>query len=425
MGRIWRFAAVNNPNQVVNATLLQDLKSRTDSLRSELIELLRELIRIRSYSGAEREIVEFIVSAMKRAGFDEARADKMGNAVGRIGSGPVKILYDAHVDTVQVTDENEWSHPPFAAALENGKIYGRGAVDEKPALAGFLVAAQAILKCCPASELPFTLYVVGSVMEEDCDGAPLLHLIEREGIRPDFVVLGEPTDLAVYRGQRGRMEIEIVTQGKSAHGAHNERGVNAVNKMIPILSGIERLDKSLSPKPPLGKGSITTSRIESRAPSLCSVPDWCRIHLDRRLTLGETRESALEELKNIARKSGVEADIAIPEYRGTSWTGHEVRQEAYFPTWLTDEDHPLVQAAVRAASEALGKPARTSVWSFSTNGVATSGRLKIPTIGFAPGREELAHSRDEEVAVDDLAAAARFYALFPFVLADMIHSMDK
>jgi putative selenium metabolism hydrolase len=408
----------------MDTTLLQGLKSRTDSRRAALSELLQELIRIRSYSGQEREIVEFIVAAMKRVGFEEARADKMGNAVGRIGAGPVKILYDAHVDTVQVTDEDAWSHPPFAGVLENGKIYGRGAVDEKPAMAGFLIAMQAIAECFRSQALPFTLWVVGSVMEEDCDGAPLRHVIENEGIRPDFVVLGEPTDLAVYRGQRGRMEIEIVTHGIAAHGAHNDRGVNAVNKMIPILAGIEQLDRSLPPKPPLGKGSITTSQIVSRAPSLCSVPDWCRIHLDRRLTLGETRESALGELKDIARKSGIEADIAVPEYRGTSWTGREVRQEAYFPTWLMDEDHPLVQAAVRAASEALGKPARTGVWSFSTNGVATAGRLRIPTIGFAPGREELAHSRDEEMAMDDLAAAARFYALFPFFLADTIHSSE-
>jgi putative selenium metabolism hydrolase len=409
----------------MNPTLPQNLKSRTDSRRFDLTELLQELIRIRSYSGEEREIVEFIVSAMQHAGFEEARTDRMGNAVGRIGEGPVKILYDAHVDTVQVTDEDAWSHPPFAGALENGKIYGRGAVDEKPAMAGFLTAAQTILQCCPANELPFTLYIVGSVMEEDCDGAPLLHLIKNEGCHPDFVLLGEPTDLAVYRGQRGRVEIEVVTQGKSAHGAHNERGVNAINKMIPILSGIEKLDKSLPPKPPLGKGSITTSRIESRAPSLCSVPDYCCIHLDRRLTLGETCESALTELRDITQRNNIEAEISVPEYRGTSWTGHELRQEAYFSTWLTDEAHPLVQSALRAASEALGKPARTGVWSFSTNGVATSGRLKIPTIGFAPGREELAHSREEEVAVDDLAAAARFYALFPFFLCDTIHPSDR
>ena len=405
--------------------LISELSAGVNSRKSQLAELLQQLIRIRSYSGEERAIVEFIVATMRRAGFDEARADKMGNAVGRIGHGPVKILYDAHIDTVQVTDEAAWSHPPFGGVIENGTIYGRGAVDEKPAMAGYLIAAQILKERFKDAALPFTLYVVGSAMEEDCDGAPLLHVINTEGIKPDYVVLGEPTDLTVYRGQRGRMEIQITTHGKSAHGAHNERGVNAVNKMIPILSGIENLNQSLQPVAPLGKGSITTSEIVSRGPSLCSVPDWCRIHLDRRLTLNETRESAVNELKDIARQNGVDAEVSIPEYHRASWTGHEVRQEAYFPTWLTEEKHPLVHSAVQAATQVLGKPARTGVWSFSTNGVATAGRLGIPTIGFAPGREELAHSRDEEVALDDLTTAAQFYALFPFYLIETIGTTER
>lgn len=406
-------------------SISQSLKARIGARENELAELLRSLIRIRSYSGEEREIVEFIVSAMKQAGFDECRHDRMGNAVGRIGNGPVKILYDAHIDTVHITDESQWSHPPLAGALENEKIYGRGAVDEKPAMAGYIAAVQALREQFGENELPFTLHVVGSVMEEDCDGAPLLHLIEKEGIRPDFVVLGEPTDLAVYRGQRGRMEIQIETHGRSAHGAHNERGISAVNKMIPILAGIEELNRRLPPSRPLGKGSITTSEITSRAPSLCSVPDWCRIHIDRRLTSGETQDSALGELREIAARNGVDAEIRLAQYRSTAWTGLAVEQEAYFPTWLYANDHPLVRAGVSAASDILGTQARTGFWSFSTNGVATAGRLGIPTIGFAPGLEELAHSRDEEVAVRDLLKAAQFYAVFPFYLVETISSMER
>jgi putative selenium metabolism hydrolase len=403
---------------------LHDLMSSVERRKSRLAELLSRLVRIRSYSGEEREIVEFILGVMKESGFDECFHDRMGNAVGRMGNGPVKILYDAHIDTVQVTDEDLWKHPPLDGVVENGVVYGRGAVDEKAAMAGYLVAAAELRKHV-RGDFPFTLHVVGSVMEEDCDGAPLLHLIEKEGIRPDFVVLGEPTDLTVCRGQRGRMEIEIVTHGRSAHGAHNQRGISAVNKMIPILSGVERLDKELPPVAPLGKGSITTSEIVSRAPSLCSVPDWCRIHLDRRLTVGETRESVLAELKQIAHDSGIEAEVVIPEYRGTAWTGLDVRQEAYFPTWLIEEDHPLVKAGLRAAMDALDRPAGLGFWSFSTNGVATAGRLGIPTIGFAPGREELAHSRDEEIRVDDLVKAAQFYALFPFRLVETIATTER
>jgi putative selenium metabolism hydrolase len=394
-----------------------------ESCQSELNSLLQSLIRIRSYSGREKEIVEFILSRMGEYGFDEAYADGLGNAVGRIGSGPIKILFDAHVDTVTATEDESWRHPPFAGVIENARIFGRGAVDEKPAMAGYLIAGKVIREHVGTRDLPFTLYVVGSVLEEDCDGYPLLHLIEKEGIRPDYVLLGEPTDLRVHRGQRGRMEIEITVHGRSAHGAHSEQGVSAINKMIPVLVAIEKLDRELPHVAPLGKGSLTTSEIISRAPSLCSVPDFCRIHIDRRLTGNETRESALAQLKEILRHAGIDGEIIIPDYSGTSWKGASVRQQAYFPTWMVEEDHPLVKAGVRTAAQITGEPQTTSFWSFSTNGVATAGRLGIPTIGFAPGREELAHSSREELALADLLTATQFYAAFPFTLIETLQAI--
>jgi putative selenium metabolism hydrolase len=289
-------------------------------------------------------------------------------------------------------------------------------------MAGFLIAGKVIKQLSDVDELPFTLYVVGSVLEEDCDGYPLLHLIETEGICPDYVLLGEPTDLRVYRGQRGRMEIEIATHGKSAHGAHNEQGISAVNRMIPVLAAIEQLDNELPPVAPLGKGSITTSQIVSRAPSLCSVPDYCKIHLDRRLTVNETRTSAVAQLEALMAKAGIHGEITIPEYNGRSWKGTAVRQEAYFPTWIVDEDCPLVRAGVRTAEQILVPHQTTSFWSFSTNGVATAGRLGIPTIGFAPGREELAHSSREELVLADLFKATQFYAAFPFTLIETLQA---
>jgi putative selenium metabolism hydrolase len=289
-------------------------------------------------------------------------------------------------------------------------------VDEKSAMAGFLMAGKLLRALFPEGGLPFSLYMVGSVMEEDCDGYPLRHLIEQEGLRPDYVLLGEPTDLRVFRGQRGRMEVEIATTGKSAHGAHNRQGINAIYKMNPIVRAIEKLDRSLPPVQPLGRGSITVSDISSRGPSLCSVPDYCRVHIDRRLTIGETRESALAQLEEIVQRNGGEATVRVPEYSGKSWKGTEFTQEAYFPTWIMEEDHPLVQAGLETAGRVLGKKARSGFWSFSTNGVATAGRHDIPTVGFAPGREELAHSTHEEIVLQDLFKATEFYALFPFVL---------
>ena len=402
--------------------IVADSFALLEKRQNQLNLLLQQLIQIRSYSGEEKQIVKFIVNKMNEFGFDQAFIDGLGNAVGRIGAGPMKILFDAHIDTVKVTEDEKWEHPPFEGKIVHGKIYGRGAVDEKPAMAGFLMAGQILKSMMNSNELPFTLYVVGSVIEEDADGYPLFHLIQNENIKPDYVLLGEPTDLQVYRGQRGRMEIKITTTGKSAHGAHNQQGVNAVYKMTPIISAIEQLDKNLPIVEPLGKGSITVSQVVTRAPSLCSVPDFCEIHLDRRLTLGETRESALLQLQNLVEKLEVGASISIPVFEGKSWKGTEFQQEAYYPTWLLDENDILTRAGMKTALTVLDAAARLGSWAFSTNGVATAGHFGIPTIGFAPGKEELSHSSREELNLADLLTATKFYTLFPFVLSESIRS---
>ena len=402
---------------IVASAIKKKIITQISHSQQELNTLLQRLIQIRSYSGEEKEIVEFILQKMQEFGFDEAFIDGLGNVVGKIGSGKVKILYDAHIDTVKVTDADSWQYPPFEGKIVDGKIYGRGAVDEKPAVAGFLTAARTIKQQFKNSELPFTLYVVGSVLEEDCDGYPLFHLIENEGIKPDYVLLGEPTDLQVYRGQRGRMEVKIGVKGKSAHGAHCDQGDNAIYKMMPVIQEIEKLHQQLPVVEPLGKGSITVSNISSRAPSLCSVPDYCEIHIDRRMTVDDNRNSVINELKGILDQHKLEENVWVPSYQGTSWKGTKYQQEAYFPTWILEEDHPLSQAGMKTAEMVLNQPAKSGFWSFSTNGVATAGHFEIPTIGFAPGKEELSHSSKEELVLKDLLKAAEFYALFPFLLS--------
>lgn len=260
-----------------------------------------------------------------------------------------------------------------------------------------------------------TLYLSATVMEEDCDGYCLLHLIGNEGIRPHAVIIGEPTDLNVYRGHRGRMEVTITTRGKSAHGAHCDLGVNALYKMAPILADIEALHQRLRHDDFLGKGSVTASFIECTSPSLNAVPDSARIYLDRRLTAGETVESAMEELRSLPHLDG--AEVELLSYDRMSWRGERARQEKYFPTWVLPEEHPLVEGVASAAEAALGKRPEISRWSFSTNGVASMGRLGIPSVGFAPGLEELAHTTREWVAVEDLVRAAAVYSVIPEFLA--------
>jgi putative selenium metabolism hydrolase len=226
-----------------------------------------------------------------------------------------------------------------------------------------------------------------------------------------MVILGEPTDLAVFRGHRGRLEATITTRGVSAHGAHAERGVNALYKMAPIITDVEALNETLAVDDFLGKGSVIVSSIECTTPSLNAVPDSARIYIDRRLTVGETMESSLAELRALPHLA--DAEVELLHYDETSWRGTRAHQEKYFPTWVLEEDHQLVQGVVEAAEAVLGSRPGISRWSFSTNGVATMGLFGIPTVGFAPGREELAHTTDERVAVEDLIKATAVYSLIP------------
>ena len=379
----------------------------------DIVRFLRDMIAIPAESGQEGERCERILREFQKIGFDEARFDRLGNVVARMGDGPLKILFDGHIDCVGVGDPKAWKFDPFQGKHENGKIWGRGAVDELPAVACMAYGAKMLRERGWPEDV--TLYLTASVMEEDCDGYCLLHLIEQEGIRPDVVVLGEPTDLRVYRGQRGRVEATITTRGVSVHAAQCDRGVNAIYKMAPIIADVEALNPRLRDDAFLGKGTITVSSIECTTPSLNAVPDSATIYLDRRLTAGDSVESALDEIRALPRLG--DAEVAVLQYERESWRGEVARQDKFFPSWVLPEDHALVRGTAAAVEAVLGARPEISRWSFSTNGVATMGRHGIPSVGFAPGLEELAHTTEEWVAVEDLVRAAAVYSLIPEHLA--------
>lgn len=384
------------------------------SVERDIVSFLRRMIAIPAESLQEKERCELVKAEYERLGFDEVFFDSLGTVVARIGNGPFTILMDGHIDCVGVGDPASWDYDPFKGKEENGEVWGRGAVDELPAIAAMAYGARlAMDRGFPEG---VTLYLSASVMEEDCDGHCMLNLIEKEGIKPDVVVLGEPTDLDIYRGHRGRMEATITTRGRSAHGAHAHHGINALYKMAPIILDVEKLNENLAHDEFLGSGSIIVSHIEVDTPSLNAVPDRATITLDRRMTIGETVETVLAELRALPHLG--DAEVELLHYDETSWTGARATQEKYFPTWVLDEGHPLVQGAEKAAAAVLDEPPAISRWHFSTNGVATMGRLGIPSIGFAPGLEELAHTTDEHVKVEDLVKAAAVYSLMPETLLE-------
>ena len=388
-----------------------DILQQAEKRRDEVAQILSRIVQIPSLSGEEEAVIQALKELVEPYA-DEVRIDGLGNLLARIGSGPKILAFDAHIDVVDVGDERQWSVPPFGGLIRDGKVWGRGSVDQKGGAAA-MVTALRILRDL-AYQGPFAVYFTFTIMEEDSDGQCWLYLIEEEGFRPDFVVITEPTNLGVYRGHRGRMEFDLYFRGRSAHASEPERGDNALLKAAKAALAVAELHRRLRSDPFLGKGSVAPTLIRSSSPSLCAIPDQCHLHLDRRLTWGEDRDSAFQELREILPP---DTDIVIPVYDRPSYRGTRFAREKYYPTWKLPETHPLVQAGREAYEDLFGEPARIGRWTFSTNGVAIAGRHGIPTIGFGPGNEELAHAPDEAVPIDHLVKATAFYAWFPFVLA--------
>ena len=392
---------------------IKQIRDMANQYRQYSAECLSEMVKIPSLSAGEEKVVLKIKEQLEAAGVKNVRIDGLGNLIAKVGNGSKILAFDAHIDTVDTGDESQWDIPPFSGLIKDGYVHGRGTVDQEGGAASMVTAARIL------SELDYdgdySIYFTFTVMEEDCDGMCWLYLIEEEKLIPDFAVITEPTNLGLYRGHRGRMEMEVHTTGLSAHGSAPERGKNVIYSGAQTALAIQKLHEELKDDEFLGKGSIAPTVLTTETPSLCAIPDKAFMHIDRRLTWGETKESAVAEVQNILSD---DSDVIVPIYARLSYTGKIFKQEKYFPTWKIPEDHPLVQAGVKAHIALFDEDARIDKWTFSTNGVAICGKHKIPCIGFGPGNEIYAHAPNEKVPVEHLEKATAFYAALPYVLEE-------
>lgn len=398
----------------ISPALIETIKSRVAAQNDTLINFMRELCAIPSVMGNIGAVGQRVIDEMQKLGFTDTRFDKMGNVLGRIGNGPKVLLYDSHLDTVDIGDKAEWGWDPFTGKVENGILFARGAGDEKQSTPGMLYGLAL------AHELGllegWTAYYFGN-MEEDCDGIACDALVNVEGIKPDFAVVGEPTEMNVYRGHKGRVELKVTAKGRSVHAASNQLGDNAIYKLLPIIAGIRDLNDQLHTDPFLGQGRITVSIIQSRTPSLNAVPDEATIFIDRRLTFGESKEEAIAQVEALippADRDAVKVEMLF--YDVPSYTGFVYPVDKYYPAWALPEDHPFVQAGLKTSEMLWGGQAKTGKLNFSTNGTYWAGKANIPTIIFAAGIETTAHSLIDQVPLADLVRATEWYALLPGVL---------
>lgn len=393
----------------------KEIQKRVQSSREDIIEFMRDIVAIPSMDSQIGPVGERIQAEMKKLGFDEVRFDKMGNTIGRIGNGKRVMVYDSHIDTVGIGDPSSWQWDPFKGKIEDGILYARGACDEKGSTPG-MIYGLAIARDLGLLD-GWTVYYFGN-MEEWCDGiAPNTFAEVDPGIKPDFVVIGEPTKMLVYRGHKGRLEMKVTAKGKSAHAASNHLGDNAIYKLLPVIAGIRDLEPKLGDHEFLGHGKITVSDMHVKTPSINAVPDEAVIFIDRRMTFGETKEAVKKQVEDLI-PAEFKDTVKLEElfYDEPSYTGFVFPVDKYFPAWAYEEAHPLVQAG-QEARKVIGLPeAKPSKWNFSTNGIYWAGKAGIPSIGFGPGDEETAHTVNDSVSLEDMVKATEFYAILPSLI---------
>jgi putative selenium metabolism hydrolase len=385
------------------------INQRVEEHRGAIIQFLKDICAIPSMNSEIKAVGERIAAEMQKLGFRRTWFDRQGNIVGEIGNGPKKLVYDSHIDTVGIGDPAEWGWDPFQGKVEDGIFYARGACDEKGSTPG-MIYGLAI-----AHELGlldgYTAYYFGN-MEEWDDGVAPQVFVEVEGIRPDYVVIGEPTRMQVYRGHKGRVEMKITAKGKSAHAASNFLGDNPIYKLLPIIDAISKMQPQLGDDPFLGPGRITVTDMHVETPSINAVPAEATIFIDRRMTFGEDAQSCLKQLQAIV---GDRQDIIVEILHDgiLTYTGFKLDRDKIYPPWAIPEDHAYVQAGLNTLKALWGGEPTGGKWDFSTNGTYWRGIAGILSIGFGPGNEIHAHTVLDQVPLEDVVRSTAFYALFP------------
>ena len=372
-----------------------------------LVAFCQEAIRIPSFSGKEQGVAELMKRKMEEYGFDEVVIDKYGSVLGTIiGKRPGKtVLMDGHIDHVDVIDADQWNHDPFGAEIEDGKIYGRAASDMVGSVTAMISAAAQVAEDT-GKDFAGKICVSCTVHEECFEGVSSREISKLA--KPDFVIIGEATSTTVKIGQRGRAEVVVETEGVSCHSSNPEKGVNAVYAMMAVVEEIRKIVPNEHPI--LGKGILElTDIISAPYPGASVVPALCRATFDRRTLVGEDEAVILGQVNDaIARAQeknpGLKAKCYLAEAEEICWTGEKITAKRYFPAWLIEEDSELVQKALKGLQDA-GIEAPISHFSFCTNGSHFCGEAGIPTIGYGPSLESLAHVRDEYIEIEQLTKA--------------------
>ncbi|MBE2195348.1 MAG: YgeY family selenium metabolism-linked hydrolase [Anaerolinea sp.] len=381
----------------------------TDARRAQIIEMCQSLVQIQSLAGQEGAVIARAQRWMHELGYRDVAVDPYGNLTGTLvgTEGTGTLLFDSHVDTVAAQESEAWRFPPFSGQVAEGRIWGRGTSDMKGALAASLAGAA---YAAQDGKLRGRVIISASVGEEVIEGLALREVIKTH--RPDLVIICESTDLKLNIAGRGRAEVTLVTLGKSAHASTPHLGVNALKHMARLILELDKLDPPFDPL--LGAGILEpTEVIPTPFPSVSVLPWRCRARYDRRLLVGETQNDVLTPIQDVidrlkTQDSTFNAHAAIDTDQFTCYTGQVLTGLKFQSAWQFSPSEPFAARMLEALQKA-GQSAGIGHYSFCTNGSYSAVQAGIPTLGYGPGTEEVAHTTDEYLELSQLWGAAQGY----------------
>jgi len=370
------------------------------------VDFLQRLLQTPSRSGQEGEIANLIVSEMKKLGYDVAYTDEAGNVIGCIeGTGEAPpMMFNTHLDHVDVGDQSAWPHPPFGGVIHDDAIWGRGAVDIKGPLATQVYGVAPLVE--RGHPPPGDVFVT-SVVQEEIGGVGTRHLLTH--LAPDFVVVGEPSQNNLRRGHRGRLELVVHIEGRSVHASAPSRGVNPLEVAAHFIGGIGALD--MSEDPDLGKSTVVPTLIKTNQESSNVIPSEIWLTCDWRNVPGESENDAQKVLQSLADESlvhGATVDVSIPTFPRRTYTGLEMEIPASNYPFITRSDDPVLRAAQSVLQKTLNLFPDVGFWDFATDG-GHFARADLAVIGLGPGDEALAHTVNEHVPLTQLENALTSY----------------
>lgn len=398
----------------------------------EVIELARTLVRINSVwdpqdSTSEKEVAEFVAGWASKEGFqvclDEV-ADGRPNViiVWEPGGGPLRLMFEAHMDVVTPGDVSQWTHDPFGGEIEGGKLYGRGANDTKGNLAAMLVAMAALKRSGIA--IPGAI-VAGVLCDEEGLMLGVQDFIKRghaDGITG--AIICEPQDGLICPVQKGAIRARFLTKGKMSHGAMPLSGLNPLPMLARIVLGLGELEREAidiyGQDPFLGWPSFTPTVIRAPVcgpPQLNVVPGSGELLVDIRTIPSQSHKDIIQRLAALGQRVREEtrahyrrSDELMGVRRELS-VDVEVEVLADRPCTKTPLDHPVVRSVHWAMREVTGKEPQYGGVPGATDGTYLWALKNIPIVTTGAGQREVPHQVDEWVDIEDLVTMAKVYAL--------------